>query len=150
MFGLQARAKVKLLSVKIHGGVFVVVIFLWLYLQDMKVPGPGVESKLQLSQLDPLTHCTGQGSNRCLCSDLSHCSQILNPLHHSVKSPWLVLNYKVKIKPRHCTTGQNKFSSPHKKYGAFATLDQKGTGTMTLFFASCQLPGAKSFPKSDL
>ena len=30
----------------------------------------------------PLTQCTGWGSNLWLCSDLSHCSRILNPVHH--------------------------------------------------------------------
>ena len=35
---------------------------------------------------DSLTHCTGPGSNPCLCSSLSHCSWILDPLHHSRNS----------------------------------------------------------------
>ena len=32
---------------------------------------------------DPLTHCTGWGSNPCLLSDQSHFSLILNPWHHN-------------------------------------------------------------------
>ena len=36
---------------------------------------------------DPLTHCTGPGSeNTCLPSDLSHHNWILNPLHHGGNS----------------------------------------------------------------
>ena len=31
---------------------------------------------------DPLTHCASHRSNPCLCSHLSCCSQILNPLCH--------------------------------------------------------------------
>ena len=36
--------------------------------------------------LDPLTHCAGLGSDLCLHSNPSHCSWILNPLHHSRNS----------------------------------------------------------------
>ena len=35
---------------------------------------------------DPLIHCTGREWNLCLCSDPSHCNQILNPLHNSRNS----------------------------------------------------------------
>ena len=36
--------------------------------------------------LDPLAHCASWGSNLCLHSDLSHCSQILNLLWHGGNS----------------------------------------------------------------
>ena len=41
-----------------------------------------------VATMDPLTHWAGLGwgSNLSLCSDLSHCSWILNPLHHSRNS----------------------------------------------------------------
>ena len=49
----------------------------------MDVPGPGIESESQLRpmlQLQPRwMHWVGQGLNWNLCSDLSWCSQILNP-----------------------------------------------------------------------
>ena len=35
---------------------------------------------------DPLTHCARPGIEQCLRSDLSHCSQILNPLSHTRNS----------------------------------------------------------------
>ena len=41
-----------------------------------------LSQELNPSHSDSLTHCTGWGSNKSLCSDLSHGSQILNPLRH--------------------------------------------------------------------
>ena len=52
--------------------------------------------------LDPLAHCTGQGSNPLLCSHPRCCSQILNPLCHSGNSQkcliLIVLMYTLKKK----------------------------------------------------
>ena len=47
---------------------------------------PGGRGWIQVTAeatMDPLTHCAWQGSNPCLCSDLSCCSWIVNPLQHS-------------------------------------------------------------------
>ena len=49
------------------------------------VPGPGIESAAATTP-DPLTHYTHWVSNPCLYSNPSHCSQILNTLHHSRNS----------------------------------------------------------------
>ena len=53
----------------------------------------GTESKPQLQPTPQLRQCqtlkpraVGQGSNLCLCSYPSHCSQVLNPLYHSGNS----------------------------------------------------------------
>ena len=43
--------------------------------------------------------------NPWLCSDLSHCSQILNPLHHSRNS----FNYTLKNKTKTKERGENPF-----------------------------------------
>ena len=54
----------------------------------------------------------GQGSNPRLCSNLSHCSQILNPLHHSRNSLFFKkTKTKTKIKFILCTLliGMQKF-----------------------------------------
>ena len=71
---------------------FFVCLFLWQHLQHMEVPRPGTESEAQLQpKLDPLTHVLGWGSNLHFHSDLSHCSQILNPLHHSRNSKMCIV-----------------------------------------------------------
>ena len=49
---------------------------------------PGIISESQVAVLDPLIHWASQGLNQYLCSNLSHCSQILNPLRQREKSPW--------------------------------------------------------------
>ena len=50
----------------------------------MEVPGSGTESKPQLQQCQTLSPTApGWGSNLCHRSNLTCCSQILNPLHHS-------------------------------------------------------------------
>ena len=57
------------------------------------------------------------------------------------------------MKPRYGTVVQHKLSSARKNSVTFPTLDQRATGTIMLFFfffKGCQLPGANSFPKSDL
>ena len=66
---------------------------LWPHSQHMKVPRSGIESKLQLrSKMQLWQQWTlqptvpGMGLNTHLCSDLSHCSWILNPLCHSRSS----------------------------------------------------------------
>ena len=43
----------------------------------------------------PLAHCAGQGIETKPQGDLSHCSWILNPLHHSVNSKELYHFFKV-------------------------------------------------------
>ena len=65
---------------------FFIFIFLWLHLQDMKFPGPGIEFQLGLQPTpDPLIHCARGPS--CY-------SHVLNPLHHSdnSKNAFLVFN----------------------------------------------------------
>ena len=57
--------------------------FLWPHPWHIEVSGPGIESSNPvLSILCPLTHCTGPDLNLHLCSNLSLCSWILNPLCH--------------------------------------------------------------------
>ena len=59
----------------------------------MKVPGPGIESKLQVQPESQLWQYwilqptePSWGLNLHFCSDLSHCSQVLNQLHHNRNS----------------------------------------------------------------
>ena len=61
----------------------------------MEVPRPGTESETSATAAaipDPLTHCARLGLNPHLCSNLSHCSQILN--HYSIAG---VLHHKLLI-----------------------------------------------------
>ena len=53
----------------------------------MDVPGPVTESyATALATPNPFTLEPGQGLNLCLCRDMSCCSWILNPRHHSGNS----------------------------------------------------------------
>ena len=78
-----------------------------LHPQRMEVLGPGIEfepaatSIIAAARLDPLTHWPGWGLNPQLYSDLSSCSQILNPLHHSRNSNLFL-----------CLLWRNAYSSP--------------------------------------
>ena len=56
-------------------------LILWPHPRHTEVPWPRTDSKSQLWPI-PLTHVLGQLLNPHLHSDLSHCSRILNPLHH--------------------------------------------------------------------
>ena len=51
----------------------------WIWTTVVTHPTPGAMPEL-------LIHCARQGSNLCLHSNLSHCSQIPNPLYHSRNS----------------------------------------------------------------
>jgi len=62
----------------IEPGFFVLFCFLWRHPGHMEVSRPGTESKPPIAPYTsaaatpyPLTHCAGQGSNQCLCSNLS-------------------------------------------------------------------------------
>lgn len=59
----------------------------------MEILGPGTESERKLQPTSQLRQhqilrptVPGQGSNQHLCSELSHCNRILNPLHDSRNS----------------------------------------------------------------
>ena len=63
------------------------IFFLWPHLWHVEIPrGKG--------SLDPLMHCSRPGSNPHICSNPSHCSQILNPLWHSGNSGICIFFYQ--------------------------------------------------------
>ena len=67
---------------------------LWSHSRHRECPGPGIESMLQLQPMPQLWQhwilyhtVLSWGSNPCLCSNLSHSSQIPNALCQSGSSP---------------------------------------------------------------